>query len=162
METLLGSAFFMVPILMLEHPRFAGNDASRMTLVMFLTLAGGATAAAFALAPDTASLLAPWADPGWLGLTLVLAVICTLFCFSAMNRWQPRIASTEAALIYSLEPVSVAVLALFLPAILSALTGADYPNEAATWQLVVGGTLITAANLMVALRKPRPPPVSAT
>jgi drug/metabolite transporter (DMT)-like permease len=129
-----------------------------MTFVMFAWLAVVGTAAAAVLAPEVSALLLPWSDPGWLGLTLVLALVCTLFCFAAMNCWQPHITSTEAGLIYSLEPVSVAALALFLPGFISALTGAGYANEELTWHIVAGGALITAANLMIVLRTPRPPP----
>ena len=161
-ETLIGSLFFTGQILWLEKPVFAENNPWRMTLVMFGWLAVVSTTAAAVLAPDASALLVPWTDPGWLGLTLVLALVCTLFCFAAMNRWQPVITSTEAGLIYSLEPVSVALLALFVPGIISALTGAGYPNETVTWQLAVGGVLITAANLIIVLRKPRPPPPGAT
>jgi drug/metabolite transporter (DMT)-like permease len=112
-ETLLGSVFFTGQILWLERPRFAANNAWRMSFVMFAWLAVGFTILAAFLAPEPAALLVPWTDPGWLGLTIVLGLVCTLFCFTAMNRWQPQITSTEAGLIYSLEPVSVAVLALF-------------------------------------------------
>lgn len=157
-ETLLGSVFFTGQILWIERPRFAANDPLRMTFVMFAWLAIASTAAAAVLAPELSALLVPWTDPGWLGLTLVLSLVCTLFCFAAMNRWQPHITSTEAGLIYCLEPVSVAVLALFLPGLISALTGAGYANEELTWHVVAGGALITSANLMIVLRKPRPPP----
>ena len=160
-ETLLSSLFFTAHILWLERREFFENDVERTTLVMFGLLGAGAGIAAAALTPSAGALLSPWAHPGWLGLTLVLALVCTLFCFTAMNRWQPRITSTEAALIYSLEPVSVALLALFLPGVISRLTGAGYENEVLTWQLVLGGMLITIANLMIAFRKPRPPPVQA-
>jgi len=157
-ETLLGSVFFTGQILWIERPRFAANDPLRMTFVMFAWLAVAVTVAAAVLAPEVSALLVPWTNPGWLGLTLVLALVCTLFCFGAMNRWQPHITSTEAGLIYSLEPVSVSVLASFLPGIISALTGAGYANEQITWHIVAGGALITTANLMIVLRKPRPPP----
>lgn len=161
-ETLLGSVFFTGQILWIERPRFAANDPMRMTFVMFAWLAIVATAAAAMLAPDMSALMVPWSNPGWLGLTLVLALVCTLFCFAAMNRWQPHITSTEAGLIYCLEPVSASVLALFLPGIVSTLTGAGYANEQITWHLVAGGALITTANLMIVLRKPRPPPPGMT
>ena len=157
-ETLLGSVFFTGQILWIERPRFAANDPLRMTFVMFAWLAIVATATAALLAPEVSALLVPWTDPGWLGLTIVLSLVCTLFCFAAMNRWQPHITSTEAGLIYCLEPVAVAVLALFLPGVISSLTGAGYANEELTWHIVAGGALITAANLMIVLRKPRPPP----
>lgn len=157
-ETVLGSVFFAGQILWLERPEFAVNRATRVTLVMFALLGVGFTIISAVLAPRVSDLLVLWADPGWLTLTLVLAVVCTLFCFSAMNRWQPHITATEAGLIYSLEPVSVAFLVLFLPGVISALTSAGYGNEVPTWHLVVGGTLITVANLMVVLRRPQPPP----
>jgi len=160
-ETLIGSLFFMGQILWLERPEFAVNRSSRVTLVMFTLLGVGFTIISVVLAPRVSDLLVLWTAPGWLFLTLVLAGVCTLFCFSAMNRWQPRISSTEAGLIYSMEPVSVAVLALFLPGLISTLTMAGYANEVPTWHLVLGGAMITAANLMVVLRRPRPPPASA-
>ena len=157
-ETLLSTVFFTAHILWLERREFSVNDVERATFVMFAVLAILGSVAALVLAPSSSAVLVPWTDTGWLGLTLVLALVCTLYCFTAMNRWQPRISSTEAALIYSLEPVSVAVLALFLPGFISRLTGANYENELVTWQLVAGGSLVTAATLMIAFRKPRPPP----
>jgi len=55
-------------------------------------------------------------------------------------------------LIYTLEPVSASALALFLPALISGWSGIDYANEALTWHLLVGGVLLTAANVLVQLR----------
>ena len=160
-ETLLGAVFFTGHILWLERKTFAENNPVRTSLVMFTWLGIAGTIAALALAPRSTDVLLVWTNPGWVGLTLILALVCTLFCFTAMIRWQPHITSTEAGLIYSFEPVSVALLALFLPGVISALTGADYPNEEITWRLVAGGVLITTANLMIVFHKPRPPPPGA-
>jgi hypothetical protein len=66
-----------------------------------------------------------------------------------MNVWQPKIASTEAGLIYCIEPLFTALFALFLPGLLSSWTGIGYPNESVTWSLFAGGGLITIANVMV-------------
>ena len=66
------------------------------------------------------------------------------------------ITPTEAGLIYCLEPVFTAALALFLPAMLSGWGGFDYPNETATFALLAGGGLITVANVLIQLRPPSP------
>jgi hypothetical protein len=43
---------------------------------------------------------------------------------------------------------------VFLPAIFSVWAGIAYANEAATWTLLVGGGLITAANVLIQLKPP--------
>jgi drug/metabolite transporter (DMT)-like permease len=94
-------------------------------------------------------LVVPWTSPAWLALTLALCLFCSIGAFSLMNACQPKISATEAGLIYCFEPVFVSLIALFLPAWLSGLAGISYPNETATWSLLLGGGLITAANLLV-------------
>ena len=125
---------------------------------MFGWLAVVATAVAALLAPSASALLVPWTNPGWLGLTLVLAVVCTLLCFSAMNRWQPHVSATEAGLIYCLEPVFTALYVMFLPALLAVWTGVPYANQALTLTTVAGGGLITAANVILQLPQRRTTP----
>jgi len=105
--------------------------------------------------PTAAALLTPWTSPAWLGLTAMLTVFCTLGAFGLMNAWQPKITATEAGLIYCVEPIFCALMALFLPAIFSAWAGINYPNEHATPSLLIGGGLITLANVLVYL-KPLP------
>ncbi|MES1194947.1 MAG: hypothetical protein ABUL65_03560, partial [Opitutus sp.] len=90
----------------------------------------------------------------WIGGTLALTVFCTLGSFVLMNTWQPKITATEAGLIYCVEPLFASVLALFLPALFSAWGGFDYPNEQLTWHLLVGGGLITVANVLIQLKPP--------
>jgi hypothetical protein len=48
---------------------------------------------------------------------------------------------------------------LFLPAWLAGVGGFDYANENITFNLLLGGGLITAANILLQLRK-RPEPRS--
>jgi len=159
-ETLLGSVFFMGQILWLQRRSFAGNRAGQITLVMFATHAVILSALALVAAPDLATLTRPWASPSWLGLTLILTIFCTLGSFSIMNAWQRKIPTTEAGLIYCVEPIFSSLMALFLPAIFSIWAGIAYANETLTWTLLVGGGLITFANILIQLRPPPNPLVT--
>lgn len=153
-ETLLSSMFFMGQILWLGKPEFAANRPEKISLVMFLVQAVIFWLTAAATAPDTAALVGPWMSGPWLGLTLVLTLFCTVGSFSLMNAWQPKISATEAGLIYCVEPIFGSVMACFLPVWFSALAGIHYANETATWTLLVGGGLITAANVLLQLKPP--------
>lgn len=153
-ETLVASVFFMGQILWLEKPEFAANRAPKLTLVMFATQALLLTALALALAPSSEALLIPWTSPAWVSLTVVLTVFCTLGSYGLMNAWQPKITATEAGLIYCAEPIFGSVMALFLPALFSRWADINYANETTTWALLVGGSLITAANVIIQLKPP--------
>jgi drug/metabolite transporter (DMT)-like permease len=151
-ETLLCSLFFTGQILWIGRPEFAGNRPGTVTLAMFTLQATAFVALAAATAPSARALVVPWESPAWMGLTLILAVVCTVGAFSIMNKWQPKITATEAGLIYCLEPIFASIFALFLPAIFSAWAAIDYRNEQATWALIIGGGLITVANVLVQMR----------
>ena len=69
-----------------------------------------------------------------------------------MIAWQPKITATEAGLIYCVEPIFGSVMALFLPALFSVWAGLNYANEKATWTLLVGGGLVTLANVFIQWR----------
>ncbi|TAG28937.1 MAG: hypothetical protein EAZ36_05080 [Verrucomicrobia bacterium] len=154
LETLIASAFFMGQILWLDRKEFTKNRCSRVTLTMFTIQALVCGALLLGLAPKHAfadALTAPWTSMAWTLRTLALTLICTVGAYSLMNAWQPKIPATEAGLVYCAEPIFGSVFALFLPAILSAWTLIYYPNETATWTLLVGGILITAANAVMQL-----------
>jgi drug/metabolite transporter (DMT)-like permease len=153
-ETLLSSLFFMGQILTLERKDFAGNRPEKITFVMFATEAVLFWALAGVTAPDAAALALPWTSLPWLGFTVALTVFCTLGSFSLMNAWQPKITATEAGLIYCIEPIFGSAMALFLPALFSAWAGIAYANESATWTLLLGGGLITVANVILQLKPP--------
>ena len=85
---------------------------------------------------------------------LVLTVVCTLITFRLMNRWQPFVTATEAGLIYCAEPIWTSLMALTLPAWLGVVGGFIYQNERATSALLIGGALITAANVLIQFRPP--------
>jgi drug/metabolite transporter (DMT)-like permease len=155
-ETLLASIFFMGQILWLEKKEFAANRASRVTLVMFATQALAFTIIAFALAPSAHALTTPWTSRSWVGFTVVLTAVCTVVPYGLMNAWQPKISATEAGLIYCVEPIFGSAMALFLPALFSRWAGIDYSNESVSANLLIGGGLITLANVLVQ-RKPAAP-----
>lgn len=154
-ETLLASLFFMGQILWLEKKEFAANRPAKLTLVMFAVQALAFATLAVVTAPDAHALLVPWTSPAWLAMTIVLTVVCTLGAYGLMNAWQPKITATEAGLIYCVEPIFGSAMALFLPGIFSRWAGVDYANETATWTLLIGGGLITLANIFIQLNPPK-------
>lgn len=156
LETLLCSMFFMGQILWLEYPSFADNRALPMTVVMFVVEAVVFSVLGVLTAPGWTALFAPWHSRGWVEFTVLLAGACTLVPYLLMNVWQPKISATEAGLIYCAEPVFGTLLSFFLPAWFSRVGGIAYADERAGFSLVVGGSLILAANLLIQLRPPRP------
>jgi drug/metabolite transporter (DMT)-like permease len=148
-ETILSSVFFAGQIISVGRKAYAPNRTAVVTLIMFALQASLLVAFAAATAPRPQALVVPWMSGAWLGLTVVLSLVSTVAAFSIMTRWQPRISATEAGLIYCIEPVFASLFALFLPGLISAATGIDYANEVATASLLIGGGLITAANIMV-------------
>ncbi|AKC81928.1 hypothetical protein IMCC26134_02475 [Verrucomicrobia bacterium IMCC26134] len=154
-ETIIASCFFMGQILWLERPVFSANRPGRISLTMFITQAAIYSLLLVLLAPSgeiVTALLAPWTSGLWVGFTLVLTVVCTVGAYGLMNAWQPKITATEAGLVYCAEPIFGSVFALFLPAILSAWALIDYANETSTWPLLVGGGLITVANVLIQVK----------
>jgi drug/metabolite transporter (DMT)-like permease len=152
LETLLSSVFFMVQILSLENPAHAPTRPEKVTLVWLSLEAVGFGSMAIASAPHPGALVLPWISIPWLALTLLLTAFCTLGTFSIMAAWQPKITATQAGLIYCVEPIFGSVFSLFLPAIFSRWAHVDYPNELASANLIVGGGLITAANVLVQIK----------
>lgn len=161
-ETLGSAMAFTVQMILLERPRYRANRPMPVTLLMFLGFAAWSAPVAVLAAPQFGDLWRVVASPAALTHLAVLAVVCTVFAYGIMNSWQPRVAATEAGLIYCIEPVCTAVYALFLPGMLSAWTGVPYPNEVLTGILITGGLLITAANILlqVKFKSPGPTPTS--
>ena len=154
-ETLAGSVFFMAQILRLDRRADAGNRPLAMTLAMMATESAVFTGLALWTAPaGLHSLAVPLASPAWLGMNAALAVVCTVGAFLLMNFFQPRVTPTEAGLIYCLEPLFSSVFALFMPAMLSVACAIAYGNERATGTLLLGGALITVANVLIQVRPP--------
>jgi drug/metabolite transporter (DMT)-like permease len=153
-ETILGVALFTGQILCLERVRFHGNDSRRSATVMFTVK--GAVLSAFVIAGGSAGAARICASPAVLVLTTLLAVVCTVYSYTTMTHWQPRVTATQAGLIYATEPVFASAWALFLPGWFSGFAGIAYANEHLSWQLFAGGGLILAANLLLLARPDQP------
>ncbi len=158
LETLMSTAFFTCQILLLDRPTFRGNHSVRVTLVMFLTIA-------VLLSPVVALHTQHAGDLFVLVSTVPMAtvlvagtLVCSLLAFLMMNYWQPHVDATTAGIIYCAEPLFATVFALFLPALLATFLGIGYANEMATSHLVIGGSLITIANVLIALKPQTPAP----
>ncbi len=155
-ETLGCSFFFTGQILWLERPRYAANRPAHATAVMFAVLTLVALPVALGRAGGPGQLVAATAgSPAILLLLLALTGFCTLTTFSLMNRWQKYLEATEAGLIYCVEPVWTSLMSLWLPGWLTLWTGVMYANEGVTLKLLVGGGLITAANVGLQLHPRR-------
>lgn len=161
-ETMLGSLFFSGQILWLEKKEFSANRPEKISLVMYTTLGVVLMGMVAITAPDVASIGVLASSLPWWLFTVILMIVCTVGAYGLMNAWQPKITATEAGLIYCVEPIFGATMALFLPAWMSEVADLHYANERVTSTLLTGGGLITAANvlLMVGVRKPSARPVT--
>ena len=151
-ETLIASLLFAGQILWLERPRYAKNAPLRFSVVMFAVMAVLCLPGVWLTAPSAAACWRAFASPAAMGFLAVLVVVCTLGGYLVMNRWQRDVTATEAGLIYSVEPVLTSVLTLFLPAWISIWANVNYPNEILTTRLLIGGGLITVANVLLQKR----------
>jgi len=151
-ETLIASLLFAGQILWLERPRYANSNPLRFSVVMFVVMALLCLPGVWLTAPSAAACLRSFASPAASGFLAVLVVVCTLGGYLVMNRWQRDVTATEAGLVYSVEPVLTSVLTLFLPAWISIWANINYPNESLTSRLLLGGGLITVANVLLQKR----------
>lgn len=154
LETILASLFFTGQILWLERPSFAANRAVHFSLVMFAT----ATLVCLPIAALTTQQPKDWlqaySTAPTIGFIALLVIFSTLGAYLIMNRWQRFVGATLAGLLYCIEPVFASAFALFLPGWFSAWAGVNYANETVTTNLLLGGGLITAANVLVQLSPP--------
>ncbi|BDS08152.1 multidrug transporter [Oceaniferula spumae] len=162
--TIASAVFLTFQILVLEKPKFSTNRGRSVTLVMCFGIAAIFLPATFLTAPDVDAVINMGNSISVIALLTVLAIVCTVGSFSLMNTYQRHVSSTEAGLIYTTEPVFAACYALFLPSILAGLMGHHYANERLSSQLLIGGSLIVIANLVIihAMSKRRLPTKSPT
>ena len=158
LETIIASLLFTGQILMLEQSRYQTNRPMQFSVVMFLAMALFSLPLLWATEPNAVACLQAYASPAACGFMAVLIIVSTLAGYLIMNRWQRQVTATEAGLIYCIEPVCASTLALFLPAWFSSWAGINYPNELLTARLLIGGALVTVANLLLQSRwlEPRP------
>jgi drug/metabolite transporter (DMT)-like permease len=158
LETLIGTTFFAAQILWLDRATFHGNHSGRVTIVMFLTIAVILAPVAIRHTHHASDLLVFFSTGAMASMLGLLTLVCSVCAFLLMNRWQPFVDATTAGIVYCCEPLFATALALFLPALLARFTGIDYPNEVATTHLLIGGSLITIANILIALKPIAPVP----
>ena len=152
LETLVASLLFTGQILALEQPRYAANRPVVFSTVMFLGTALLCVPLVWLTAPGPAACLTVYASVPACGMLAILVVLCTLFAYTMMNRWQRHVTATEAGLIYCIEPVIASFMALFLPALFSRWAEIQYDNEELTLRLFLGGGLIFCANVLLQSR----------
>jgi drug/metabolite transporter (DMT)-like permease len=99
-----------------------------------------------------------YASGGVWGITAILTAFCTVFAYTTMTRWQPRVSSVHAGLIYATEPVFATVWALFLPGMYSRWCGLDYANERLGAGFFWGAALVLAANVLILAGRRTPDP----
>ena len=154
--TTLGAIFFSIQVLLIDHFGRRYRSAS-FTPGMFATAAIVAAVIFFGiqfLFDDGVSSigLSKWSSllvhPAFLGLVFFLALFCSLISFLGMNTYQPCITASQASVIYSTEPLFASLWAMLLPGVIATFIPLLYQNESATWQLIVGGLFILAANVV--------------
>lgn len=148
-ETLLASVVFTGQILWLERPRYAGNNVLHFSLVMFVVMGAVALPVALATTRHWGDWLQAYSSAATLGFLGILVFLCSCGGYLLVNHWQRRVTAIEAGLMYCLEPVFASAFALFLPAWFSIWAGLSYANEKLSASLLVGGGLITAANILI-------------
>jgi len=153
LETLASSVMFTGQILWLQRRVFARNNANHFSLVMFLVMALCSLPVVGLTAQQPADCLKAYSTGATVGMLAVLVLPCTLGGYLLMNHWQPRVSAVQAGLIYCVEPIFASLTALFVPAWLSRWANISYANEQVGLNLLLGGGLITAANVLIAVHQ---------
>lgn len=148
-ETILSALFFSGQILWLERPRYTVNRVTHFSAVMFTTTSLLVLPLALFTVPASHELFDSYRSAQVLVLVAVITIGCTVIAYTLMNVWQPHVTATEAGLIYCVEPLFASLFVLFLPGWLSRLAHIEYANEHITSHLLLGGGLITAANVLI-------------
>ena len=156
LETIAASLAFTGQIFLLERPQYAGNNVRHFSLVMFVAMAAVGLPVAVATTPQWGDWFQAYRSAPTLGFLAILVFFCTCGGYLLMNHWQRRVTATQAGLIYCLEPVFASAFALFLPAWFSTWAAMPYANERLSASLLVGGGLITAANVLIQLPSSAP------
>ena len=156
LETIAASLVFTGQILWLERPQYAGNNVRHCSLVMFVVMAAVGLPVALVTTRQWGDWFQAYRSGPALGFLGILVFFCTCGGYLLMNHWQRRVTATEAGLMYCLEPVFASGFALFLPGWFSNWAAVPYANEELSASLLVGGGLITAANVLIQLPSSTP------
>lgn len=148
-ETMAAAAFFSGQIIWLNRPQFKEARVNHFSLVMFTVIALVCLPVAVATTDRAADWVNAFHSPGAAAFLAILVIPCTFGAYMMMNHFQRHVTPTEAGLIYCFEPLFASGFALFLPGIFSGWAGISYVNETLTTSLLIGGGLITIANIVV-------------
>ncbi len=151
--TLVSALFFTVQILLLERPQWQHHRMIPVTAIMFAGFICCNLPVVLSQAPSASALFQVYGLGPELGIVAVIILLCTVLAYTCMNRWQPHVSAVEGGLIYCLEPVCTALYVLFLPGLLAAWCGVPYANEVLTLSTIIGGLLITGANILLHCRR---------
>lgn len=162
LETLASAVLFTFQILALENPRHRKNRGAVVSLIMFSGISLLFVPITAITAPNLSACFTAGASIQSFVIVASLALFCSVGAYVLMNTWQPRVSATEAGLIYTIEPVFTAIYVIFLPSLLGRFIGSSYPNESMTVPLVIGGSLILAANVLMQWKRPPHSPPLAT
>jgi drug/metabolite transporter (DMT)-like permease len=153
--TVIGAVIFSAQVVWLERPLYKNN---RPVLAVLVTLSTASVIFALVALFEIGNPASSWNTMTSLDTWVFMSpqiLLCTVIPYILMYRWQSELPASEAGIIYSLESVVAVAVALFFPALFSIIAHIHYANEVFTWHLLLGGGLIIAANLIVAL-KPQP------
>ena len=156
LETIGCSVVYTVQILLAERPAYAANRVGLITVMSFAVATVAFIPVVVVSAPSVEVLWQLYADPRYLLILSVLAIVSTGIGMLLMFRWQREVGATAAAIIYCTEPVFATLFAVVLPGLLAPWLGIAYANETFTGTLLLGGGLIFAANVAMQWRIKRP------
>jgi drug/metabolite transporter (DMT)-like permease len=148
-ETLAASFIFTFQILTLENPRYKKNCGIQVSFVMFLTIALLFIPITLMTSPNVTTCFKAGASLEAMTLVMCLALFCSVGGYVLMNVWQRQVSATEAGLIYTMEPVFTTGYVLFLPSLVGRFIAIPNPNETISIQMITGGSLILAANILM-------------
>ncbi len=149
--TILGAGFFSVQILLVDRLGKNQNSAA-FTPGMFAASILLSVAVFGIASPGITENSTGWfsiaSKPEVMILIAILALIPSLIAFYWMNKYQPMVTATQAAVIYTLEPLFASCWAMVLPAALSVMSGVVYANEQFSTTIAAGGSLVLLANIL--------------
>jgi drug/metabolite transporter (DMT)-like permease len=157
-EAIIASVFFTAQILWLERPVFSRNNMNHVSVIMFAVNLLSVLPIFFLVKPSWSDVAMVCSSTPVVVFYAILTAFCTLAAYLMMNYWQPHVEATRAGLIYCAEPIFASLFALFLPQWFSVFAAIQYANETLTTNLLIGGGLITAANVLILFKATYPQP----
>jgi drug/metabolite transporter (DMT)-like permease len=150
-ETLIAAMLFTGQILWAERIQYVHNHMGRVSCLAFAITGLLYLPLVAVTAPSAHALIDAYSSWPSLLCLFVLTTFCTLGGMILMFTYQRRVGATTASVIYCTEPLFASGFAFVLPGILSVMLNLDYANESMTVNLLIGGLLVVASNLIVHL-----------